>query len=137
MGAKPPSKSWAIATPLSDGSNGDWRRVVTALLIVSVTMVAGCGRTTNPAASERADSAAVVVSVVQPQRKSLRRFVDQPGTIQADEEAAVAVKLPAYVRRVCADIGQRVKGPVLDSQGKEIEPGELLAELSIPEMEEE
>jgi multidrug efflux pump subunit AcrA (membrane-fusion protein) len=35
------------------------------------------------------------------------------------------------------DIGQKVRGPRFDSAGKEVEPGEVLAEIAIPEMEEE
>ena len=35
------------------------------------------------------------------------------------------------------DSGDRVKGPRFDSQGKELEPGQVLAELWVPEREEE
>jgi RND family efflux transporter MFP subunit len=41
------------------------------------------------------------------------------------------------VTRVNADIGTAVKGPKYDAAGKVVEPGEVLAELAIPETEEE
>lgn len=99
---------------------------------------AGCNR---PAASPPvppAPAAAVVeLAIVQPQWKSVRRVVEQPGTVQADEETQLFAKLPGYVRRLYADRGKHVKGPRLDSAGKEIEPGEILAEIAIPELHEE
>jgi RND family efflux transporter MFP subunit len=85
-----------------------------------------------------------VVSVVRPQWKAVRRWVEQPGTIQAYEETQLFARIPGYVRlardnegRLVHDIGRKVAGPKFDSSGKELEPGETLAELVVPELVEE
>lgn len=39
--------------------------------------------------------------------------------------------------KVHVDIGQKVRGPRFDANGRETEPGQLLAEVDVPEMEEE
>jgi multidrug efflux pump subunit AcrA (membrane-fusion protein) len=77
------------------------------------------------------------VEVVHAGPRSLRRVVEQPGTIQAYEETQLYARVPGYVSRVLLDIGQKVRGPRYDAQGKEVEPGQVLAEISVPEMEEE
>jgi RND family efflux transporter MFP subunit len=81
--------------------------------------------------------AAAAVTVVKPQRRALKRTVEQPGTVQAFEEAPLFAKLPGYVRKVPVDIGDRVRGPQVSGSGAEVEQGQILVELSIPETEEE
>ena len=99
----------------------------------------GCGQyavTTGPAAST---PPATAVSIVHPERKVLKRIVEQPGTIQAKEETLLFARVPGYVSKVRPeiDIGYKIRGPMYDPLGKEIEPGEILAELNVPELEEE
>jgi membrane fusion protein, multidrug efflux system len=52
----------------------------------------------------------------------ISRTIDLPGEIQSFLSAAIHAKVPAYVERVLVDRGSRVQ------------PGELLVELSAPEM---
>ena len=97
----------------------------------------GCDRPpAQPAAAGHAP-APVAVGVVKPQRKALRRVVEQPGTVRAYEETPLFAKVSGYVRKVRADIGQRVRGPKFGPSGEEVEPGEVLVEIAVPEMEEE
>ncbi len=114
-----------------------------AAFVAAVLVISGCGK---PEAGPRDDSMAAIptVSVVHPQRKSLQRIVEQPGTIQAYEHTQLAARVPGYVRlpydgngRLLVDIGRKVRGPRYDSSGKEIAPGEILAELVVPELEQE
>src|SRR5262249_43660047 len=65
----------------------------------------------------------------------LERVIEQPARIEADREAPLAPGIPGYVLELYCDIGSRVKGPRKDSQGKVVEPGDVLAELWVPEME--
>ena len=58
-------------------------------------------------------------------RKTLRRATVQPGQIQAFEQTPLFVKLPAYVQKLHADIGDRV------------EQNRPLADLWIPELEDD
>ena len=89
----------------------------------------GCG---GPASSPKPMAAPstetggpVSVSVVSPKRQSLSWTVEQPGTVTAFEVTPVVAKLPGYVAKVNADIGDTVTA------------GQVLAVVSIPELAEE
>ena len=112
--------------------NVRWHYLAPALLAAA----AGCDRPPAPAATAPA-ATAPAAGVVKPQRESLARVVQQPGAVQAYEETPLFAKLSGYVQTVRADIGQKVRGPRLDPSGKEVEPGEVLAEIAVPEMDEE
>jgi len=106
--------------------------------------VIGCGQTAVPPNVAPSKAPDVSLDVVHPQRKSLKRVVEQPGTVQAYEETQLFARVPGYVRlpldakgRIVVDIGHKVRGPVLGSMGNEIEPGEILADLVVPELVEE
>jgi multidrug efflux pump subunit AcrA (membrane-fusion protein) len=73
-------------------------------------------------AAPTAEQTARAVAVVQPQRKTIHREVGQPGLIQAFERTSIVAKIPGYVLKWNADIGDRVR------------KGDVLAELSVPEM---
>src|SRR5262249_28115395 len=102
---------------------------------VTVPISIGCNE--RKAVQEPSAPNSAAVAVVKPERKALRRVVEQPGWIQPDEQTELIAKLPAYVAKLHADIGKQVHGPKYDSARREIEPGELLAELEIPELVEE
>jgi RND family efflux transporter MFP subunit len=65
------------------------------------------------------------VSTIQPQRKTLIRRVEQPGEIHAFEQTPLHSKVTGFISTVHVDIGDRVK------------VGQLLAEIAIPEYEQE
>jgi multidrug efflux pump subunit AcrA (membrane-fusion protein) len=65
------------------------------------------------------------------------RWTEQPGQIEAFEETPLYAKLAGYVEKMYVDIGDLVTGPQFDEQGKVSREGQLLAELSIPELDEE
>jgi HlyD family secretion protein len=116
-------------------------------LAAAVLAVAGCGRPVppgDPAGPAPSASEPASVAVVRPQRRSLRRVVEQPGTVQAYEETHLFARVPGYVRlpleadgRIVSDIDRRVRGPKLDASGKETAPGDVLAEIVVPELEQE
>ena len=71
----------------------------------------------------------------------MNRVVEQPGTIEAYEVAQRYARVPGYVRlprdadgRLLIDIGHAVRGPKYDASGKELEPGQILAEVDVPEL---
>jgi len=78
-----------------------------------------------PAASTPASPSPVAVTTVRPERGSLRHTVEQPGQIQGFEQTPLYAKISGYVRKLNVDIGDRVKA------------GQALAELSVPELEEQ
>ena len=104
-----------------------------------LALAAGC----QPSASENSSSTTAVqdvamkVTPIKPERKTLTRRSEQPGEIEAFETAPLWAKVTGYVRVVHVDIGDRVVGPKRDAKGMVIEPGQLLAEIEIPELAED
>jgi RND family efflux transporter MFP subunit len=102
--------------------------------------IAGCGRRDPAQPAEPASSqkvAVATVTTVAPERKTLQHVVEQPGWVEAFEETPLFAGIPGFVHKVHVDAGDRVKGPRFDGQGKQVEPGQILAELWVPEREEE
>ncbi len=106
------------------------RQTAPLALLALLAVTAGCQQEPAPAAP--ADEAKTpTVRVVRPEYRVLRRTVEQPGSIQAYEEAPLYAKVAGYARAVNVDIGQEVKAP---RPGEEAKP---LAEIDAPEMVEE
>ncbi|HVC98779.1 MAG TPA: efflux RND transporter periplasmic adaptor subunit [Pirellulales bacterium] len=83
------------------------------------------------------ETPAIRVTTVRPERKDLVRRTRQPGQVDAFRRAPLFAKVPGYVERFTRDIGDDVRGPRYDDDENLIERGELLAELSIPELDEQ
>lgn len=114
-----------------------------APLAVPLLLAVGCGPKTTPVV-DVAGSGAIASSasagdaaVVGPVRRTLKWSVEQPGTIRPYEEAPLAVRISGYVAKVHADIGDRVFGPGQVGWFGNPRDGTLLAELSVPEMQED
>ncbi len=102
--------------------SGHWSLVVTAALVL--LGAAGCvGPSKGSSARESGPtgSGTATVQIATPERKTIKRIVRQPGTIQAFEQTPIFAKIPGYVEEWCVDIGDRVKH------------GQLLAKLWVPE----
>ena len=82
-------------------------------------------------------STSTKVTPISPVRKTLIRMVEQPGQVEAFEEAPLFAKVTGYVQKLWVDLGDTVSGPKYDSVGKMISPGQVLCELDIPELNEE
>src|SRR5262249_26092326 len=112
---------------------------------VATLGAAGCNRSAAPSGPAKSETPSTTVSIVHPERKVLKRVVEQPGTLQADEETLLFARVPGYVRlfhdkdgRIIHDIGRKIQGPKYDPSGKGVvEPGEVLAELVVPELEQQ
>ena len=79
------------------------------------------------------------ISVVKPERRTVTQQVDQPGVVQAFEETALIAKLPGYVGAIADDPDKKDRLPH-DRQidiGSRVKAGQVLAELSIPELDQE
>lgn len=99
------------------------------LPLVLSALVVGCHRPAEEgAAAQTAPGASDDSSpgVIHPQRAVVRRRIEQPGyNIEPFQRTPVYAKIPGYVACVKVDIGDPVQ------------PGQLLAELSVPEMQAE
>jgi RND family efflux transporter MFP subunit len=99
---------------------------------VAFLLLAGC-QNGKPPASPAAPAPAAKIEFTSPQKQSLSWSIDQPGTVHAFETTPVVAKLPGFVSKVHVDIGDAVTGPEFDKEGKPTKPGQLLAEVSVPE----
>lgn len=109
-----------------------------ALLLMAM-LGGGCSPSARQATPSGGGHAGTEISVttIQPTRKTLRKLCTQPGQIVAFEEAPIYAKVAGYVQHVAVDIGDAVRGPRLDEQGRFVEPGQVLAELSVPELQDD
>lgn len=111
--------------------------VIVALIVLAV----GCRpESQNTDDSKTVDVSATAlpkVSVSKSVRKAIIQKSVQPGQIEAFSTTPIHAKVGGFVDQLKADLGDRVKGPVRDSDGKVVVPGQLLAVLSAPELEEE
>lgn len=111
------------------------RRDVLLLLAVAVPAV-GCNR--KPPAPAPAP-AAVPVTVVKPQQRSIKRAVEQPGTVRAFDETALSANLTGYVDSVAEDPNKanRPEHDRLIDSGSRVTGGQVLARLAVPELAQE
>jgi HlyD family secretion protein len=105
------------------------------LLTLGAILVAGCSRKPSEEPPRKGAATPSTVSTIRPERKALERIIEQPAHIEAYEETPIVVRIAGYIRKIDCDIGTHVKGPRYDSMGEIITPGQVLAELWVPEME--
>ncbi|MFM9964032.1 MAG: efflux RND transporter periplasmic adaptor subunit [Planctomycetaceae bacterium] len=106
-----------------------------------MVFISGCNQ---PAATTAATGAVTEpthgvmrVTPIKPGHKPLVRVTEQPGQIAAFEETAIHAKLAGFVKRVHVDIGDKVTGPSRVSTDQPEQPGQILAELEMPELDAE
>lgn len=76
-------------------------------------------------AGERSAGGVTAVRVVKPEVRSLTHTVAQPGYVEAYEQTSIYAKVSGFIKSFSVDIGQEVK------------KGESLAEIFVPELDEE
>jgi RND family efflux transporter MFP subunit len=84
-------------------------------------LLAGCDRSAETA--DHPTQAVRQVEVIRPGRHNVQRSVGEPGQLVAFETTPIHAKIAGYVRTVNVDIGDPIK------------KGQLLAVLSVPEVE--
>ena len=82
------------------------------------------------------------VQAAKPQRKALVQKTEQPGVVEAWQKADIHPRSSGVVERVLVDIGDMVRGPMMAAvegaaAGPEAAPGQLLAVLAAPELQDE
>jgi RND family efflux transporter MFP subunit len=99
---------------------------IRAAAAVALSLAAsGCGLAleTLPArAAQDTKSTTTSVTVVRPERLTLRKITRQPGQIEAYEGTSLHAKIAGYIRSIAVDIGDRVQA------------GQVIAELDDPEL---
>jgi HlyD family secretion protein len=107
-------------------------------LALLTAWLSGCSRP-DPASQVPQSSGSQIptVTTAHPEKKSIVRVVEQPAFVEAFEETPLFARITGYIQKVPHDMGDRVKGPTFDAAGKQVEAGDMLAELWVPEMEED
>jgi HlyD family secretion protein len=100
------------------------------LLGATALVCAGCGHKSTagpvpPAPPPAAAPGHATVTAVKPERRNIRRAIGQPGQIEANQQTPVHAKVTGFVDAVLRDIGD------------EVEMGQTLAVVSVPELDEE
>ena len=107
--------------------------------VLTCLFLPGCD--TSPqqdgAGKESSATALPKVATANPVRKTITQKTIQPGKIEAFSTTPIHAKIGGYVDVVKVDIGDRVTGPERDAEGRITEPGQTLAVLTAPEVEEE
>ncbi len=115
------------------------RTIYTLTLLSATTILTGCGPTaaTSATTSTEPTHSVMRVTPIKPVRKTLVRVTEQPGQIEAFEETPIHAKLAGFVKKVHVDIGDKVTGPTRVSSDQPEQPGQILAELEMPELDAE
>jgi HlyD family secretion protein len=100
-------------------------------------LLAGCTPESPTTTQSGGQSETPKVNVVRPERKTLRRIIEQPAHIEAFEETPLVARIAGQLDKVPCDIGDPIKGPRYDDKGGLIEPGTLLAAIAVPDMVQE
>jgi HlyD family secretion protein len=84
------------------------------LALLSILLVSGCNQRQSAQTSISIETALDRVTVGPPVKKTLQLFTEQPGRVEAFEEAPILSKLAGYVDAVHFDMGDKVnKGDLL------------------------
>ncbi len=115
-------------------------------LFVFLICPIGCNKTPSqaPDTANQTETNTVKVKVSNPKQQTLHWIIEQPGTVEPLEVTPVVVKLSGYIKSIAPDTSARKAGiklpggqPTVIDIGSEVEEGQLLATLDIPELEAE
>jgi HlyD family secretion protein len=107
-----------------------------SLTILGIIIVIGCNKS-SPTPTAKND--APPFTVVKPKKETLPKFIDQPGTVLAYEEAPLFAKFQGFIKKYHVEIDDHVVGPVYDKDGRVTNMKEwtVLAELNIRELDDD
>ena len=103
-----------------------------------LSLCAGC-QPASSNATKAQQAAATPITIVKPEKKVVKRIVEQPGAVQASEETVLYPKIAGFVSSIAADPNKAKPGdPVrMIDIGSKVVRDQILAELSVPELDEE
>jgi len=116
-----------------------FRRLVVVLGLAGAAAASGVFLAGCSGKAESTPPAAGVTRVApkSPERKRLVRVIEQPGAVHAYEETLMYARVSGFVGKVRVDIGARIDGPNPDGKDEEAKLGQVLAEIAVPELEQE
>jgi multidrug efflux pump subunit AcrA (membrane-fusion protein) len=111
---------------------------IEACWICALASLGGCQRTPAPA-TNRSETPVPKIEIVAVEKRPIERIVEQPGTVQAFEETVLLAKVPGYVGKIAADPDKKDRATydrTVDI-GSRVRKGQVLAELAVPELDQE
>jgi hypothetical protein len=70
--------------------------------VLLLTAAVGCGNSpaapSSPGAPAPQPAETTAVATIKPERRTVRRVIEQPGYVEAFEQTAVYAKIPGYVQ---------------------------------------
>jgi RND family efflux transporter MFP subunit len=110
------------------------------LLVAAIALAfAGCNKRPAAPPAQAAAATAPKITVIKPELRSIHRSVEQPGTVHAFEETALFARLTGFVGSIDDD-PEKKNHPPHDrrfDRGSRVRKGQVLAELAIPELNQE
>jgi RND family efflux transporter MFP subunit len=109
------------------------------LLAIGLVAACGCRNGTSHANPNGKEATATPVTTTKPERKTLAQTTTQPGRIEPFEQTPLFARIEGYVGKTRTIVGKddkKDKKPIADI-GDVVKEGEVLAEVLVPEMEEE
>ncbi|MCE9561820.1 MAG: efflux RND transporter periplasmic adaptor subunit [Planctomycetes bacterium] len=126
------------------------RRDVALFMTIFAGLTPGVGCNRKPPAPAHTAPAAPQIVVVKPEMRPVKREVEQPGTVQAFEETALHAKLTGFVESIeedpeklallaknTTDKEVAAKHDRFIDIGSRVKKNQVLARLSIPELDQE
>lgn len=107
--------------------------------ILMSALAAGCSGQPRPAAPAGPTATAPAITIVKPEKRTVKRVIEQPGSVHAFEETVLIPKVPGYVRELANDPNKKDR-PAHDRAidiGSRVAKDQVLAELAVPELDEE
>jgi HlyD family secretion protein len=98
----------------------------------------GCNGQPRPVANPAA-ATAPAIAIVKPEKRPVKRIIEQPGSVQAFEETVLIPKVPGFVKELAVDPSKKdraVHDRLIDI-GSRVAKDQMLAELVVPELDEE
>src|SRR5579872_2431302 len=101
----------------------------------------GCNKSSSPAQNP-GEPAQVRVKISKPKQQPLNWTIEQPGTVEPLEVTPLVAKLPGYIKEIALDKAAQKAGIKLPGKqpnvidiGSEVEAGQIIATIDIPELE--
>lgn len=102
------------------------------------SMCTGCQQPSG-SSTKTAPASVAAITTAKPEKRVVKRIIEQPGTIQASEETVLYPKIPGFVSTIALDPNKTKSNDdnrMIDI-GSKVVKDQILAELSVPELDEE
>jgi RND family efflux transporter MFP subunit len=114
-------------------------RIQLSLLLAGVLgfFAPGCSSGAKTETGKDNLTAAPRVETIHAEKKPIKQSLESHAQIRAFEESPLFARVTGYVSRINVDLGDSVHGPAADEKGEAVQPGQVLLELALPDIQEQ